>query len=78
MVLKRPYILVGWLWFLAGLVPFLGIIQAGIWPELADRYAYLTFIGIFIVISWGASELLEDSDTAALSSLRQVRQQFSF
>ena len=58
MVLKRPYILVGWLWFLAGLVPFLGIIQAGIWPELADRYAYLTFIGIFIVISWGASELL--------------------
>lgn len=56
-VVRRSYILVGWLWFLGGLVPFLGIIQAGIWPELADRYAYLTFIGIFIILSWGIPDL---------------------
>ena len=57
-VWRHPYFLVGWLWFLGGLVPFLGIFQAGLWPELADRYAYLTFIGIFIVLSWGVPELL--------------------
>ncbi len=54
---RFPYALTGWLWFLGGLVPFLGIIQAGQWPEMADRYAYLTFIGIFIVLSWGIPDL---------------------
>ncbi len=56
-VRRFPYVLTGWLWFLGGLVPFLGIIQAGQWPEMADRYAYLTFIGIFIVLSWGIYDL---------------------
>ena len=56
--LRRPYYLVGWLWFLGALVPFLGIIQSGIWPEMADRYAYITLIGIFIILSWGASDLI--------------------
>jgi protein O-mannosyl-transferase len=55
---RHPYFLVGWLWFLGGLVPFLGIFQAGLWPELADRYAYLTYIGIYIALTWGCSELL--------------------
>ncbi len=57
-VLSHPYLLVGWLWFLGGLVPFLGLFQAGLWPELADRYAYLTYIGVFIAVCWGVPELL--------------------
>ncbi|HOD72826.1 MAG TPA: tetratricopeptide repeat protein [Deltaproteobacteria bacterium] len=56
-VVERPYLLVGWLWFLGGLVPFLGLVQSGFWPELADRYAYLTYIGIFIAFAWGLSDL---------------------
>jgi len=54
---RRPYVLTGWLWFLGGLVPFLGIVQAGQWPEMADRYAYLTSIGIFLTLAWGIPEL---------------------
>ncbi len=56
--LRRPYLMVGWLWFLGSLVPFLGIIQSGLWPEMADRYSYIPFIGAFIILSWGASDLL--------------------
>jgi hypothetical protein len=58
LIVRYPYYLVGWLWFLGGLVPFLGIFQAGTWPEMADRYAYLTYIGIFIALSWGIPDLL--------------------
>jgi tetratricopeptide (TPR) repeat protein len=54
----RPYLLIGWLWFLGALVPFLGIVQSGLWPEMADRYAYIPFIGIFITLSWGFSDLV--------------------
>lgn len=57
LIFRSPYLVVGLLWFLGGLVPFLGISQAGLWPEMADRYAYLTFIGIFIIISWGSYDL---------------------
>ncbi len=54
---RHPYVLTGWLWFLGGLVPFLGIVQAGQWPEMADRYAYLTFIGVFATLAWGIPDL---------------------
>ena len=57
-VYRYPYYLVGWLWFLGGLVPLLGIVQTGLWPELADRYAYTTYIGIFIALSWGIPDLI--------------------
>jgi Flp pilus assembly protein TadD len=54
---KRPYLFVGWFWFLGTLIPVTGLIQNGIWPAMADRYAYIPEIGIFIVIVWGLSEL---------------------
>jgi tetratricopeptide (TPR) repeat protein len=56
-IYRYPYFFIGWLWFLGSLVPFLGIIQAGLWAETADRYAYLTFIPIFIILSWGLPDL---------------------
>ncbi len=56
-IARHPYYIVGWLWFLGSLAPFLGVFQAGVWPEMADRYAYLPFIGIFAALSWGVSEL---------------------
>lgn len=50
--------LVGWLWFLGTLVPMIGLIQVGR-QALADRYAYLPFVGLFIMAVWGAGTLVE-------------------
>jgi len=54
----RPYLFTGWIWFIAVLLPTIGISQAGLWPALADRWAYLPFIGIFIASVWGIHDLI--------------------
>ncbi len=54
---KRPYLVVGWLWFLGTLVPVSGIIQVGLWPAMADRWAYIPAIGIFLAASGMGGEL---------------------
>jgi protein O-mannosyl-transferase len=51
----KPYCLVGWLWFLGTLVPVIGIVQVGD-QALAERYTYISFIGIFIMIVWLAAD----------------------
>lgn len=52
---RFPYLPVGWLWYLGTLVPMIGLIQVG--PHaLADRYAYLPMIGIYMAIAWGAAD----------------------
>jgi Tfp pilus assembly protein PilF len=53
---SRPYLLVGWLWFLGTLVPVIGLLQVG-GQSIADRYTYIPSIGFFIALSWGATEL---------------------
>jgi protein O-mannosyl-transferase len=53
---KRRYLLVGWLWFLGTLVPMIGLVQVG-GQAMADRYAYVPFIGIFIMTCWGVAEI---------------------
>jgi Flp pilus assembly protein TadD len=52
----RPYLLVGWLWYLGILVPVIGLVQVG-WQGRADRYTYLPLIGVFIMLAWGARDL---------------------
>lgn len=47
----RPYLIVGWLWFLGTLFPTIGIVQVGD-QAMADRYAYLPTIGLFVMIVW--------------------------
>ncbi len=54
---RRPYVLVGWSWYLVTLFPVIGIVQAGD-QALADRYSYLPLLGIFITIAWGVPDLL--------------------
>ena len=54
----RRYLLVGWLWFLGTLVPVIGLVQVGEYA-MADRYAYVSLIGIFIMIAWGAADWAE-------------------
>ena len=49
---KKPYLIVGWLWYLGTLVPVIGLVQAGLWPAMADRFAYIPFVGLYIMIAW--------------------------
>ena len=48
---RRRYLTVGWLWFLGTLVPMIGVVQVGT-QAMADRYGYLSFIGLFIMVCW--------------------------
>jgi tetratricopeptide (TPR) repeat protein len=53
---KRPYLIMGWLWYLGMLVPVIGLVQVG-WQGRADRYTYLPQIGLYIAITWAAADL---------------------
>ena len=53
---RRPYLAVGWFWYLGMLVPVIGLIQAGE-QAMADRYTYLPLIGPVIALVWLISEL---------------------
>jgi tetratricopeptide (TPR) repeat protein len=56
--LKRkrfPFLMTGWFWFVGTLVPVIGLVQAGS-QAMADRYMYIPYVGLFILIVWGASE----------------------
>jgi tetratricopeptide (TPR) repeat protein len=53
---KFPYFPMGWLWYLAMLVPVIGFVQVGDQSH-ADRYTYLPQIGIYLILIWGMTEL---------------------
>jgi protein O-mannosyl-transferase len=53
---NRRYFILGWLWFLGTLVPVIGFLQIGR-HSMADRYAYIPFIGLYIAIAWGVTDL---------------------
>jgi protein O-mannosyl-transferase len=53
---KRPYLFVGWFWYVGMLVPVIGLVQVG-GQAMADRYTYLPQIGLGIAVAWGAAEL---------------------
>jgi tetratricopeptide (TPR) repeat protein len=47
----KRYLAVGWFWFLGSLVPMIGLVQVGN-QAMADRYAYTSFIGLFLMTIW--------------------------
>ncbi len=49
---RRPFLAVGWLWFLVTLVPVIGLVQVGE-QSIADRYTYLPYVGLSIAVAWG-------------------------
>jgi len=51
---RERYLAVGWFWFIGTLVPMIGVVQVGE-QAMADRYAYLSFVGLFLMICWGVS-----------------------
>ena len=48
---RRPYLLVGWLWYLGTLVPVIGLVQAGE-QGMADRFTYVPLLGVFVAVAW--------------------------
>ncbi len=55
---RKPYLPVGWFWFLGTLVPAIGLVQ--VWKQgMADRFAYIPLIGIFIMIAWSLDDWAE-------------------
>ncbi len=57
---RRPWLLVGWLWYLGMLVPVIGLVQVGLQAR-ADRYTYLPQVGLALAVAWGAFDLLGGS-----------------
>ena len=53
---RKPYFIVGWLWYLGTLLPVIGIIKIGAFA-MADRYTYIPLIGLFIILVWGVTDL---------------------
>ncbi len=56
-VRRRPWVAVGWLWFVVMLLPVSGLLQIGR-LSIADRYTYLPAIGFYLIVVWGIAELL--------------------
>lgn len=54
---RYPYLAVGWLWYLGGLVPVIGFIQAGDQAR-ADRFTYVPLVGLFVIVAWGVYDLV--------------------
>jgi tetratricopeptide (TPR) repeat protein len=53
-----PWLMVGWLWFLGTLVPVIGLVQVGN-QAMADRYTYIPYIGLFIMLAWSMDSWLK-------------------
>ena len=63
----RPYLIVGWLWFLGTMVPVIGFVQVG-GQTMADRYFYIPSIGLFIALVFGLTDLARSWRVAPLLS----------
>lgn len=55
---SHRYLAMGWFWMLGALVPVIGVVQVGV-QAMADRYAYIPYIGLFISVVWGVAELTQ-------------------
>jgi len=61
----RPWLMVGWLWYLGMLVPVIGLLQVGS-HRLADRYTYLPLVGIYVLLVWEARARLAGARPAVV------------
>ena len=54
---RRPYLAVGWFWFVGTLLPVIGLVQVG-QAAMADRYTYVSLTGLAVMVAWGARDAL--------------------
>ena len=67
----RPYLIVGWLWFVGTLVPVIGLVQVG-GQTMADRYFYIPSVGLFIAIVFGVANIAETPRVARSLSVATI------
>lgn len=65
---RKPYLLFGWLWFLASLFPVSGIVPTGV-QWISDRFTYVPHLGIAVAFTWLAGDLLSRLPRRALAAL---------
>ncbi len=53
---EHRYLPAGWFWYLGTMVPMIGLVQVGN-QAMADRYAYLPLLGLFVMVVWGVADL---------------------
>lgn len=63
---RRPWVALGWLWFVGTLVPVIGLIQVGA-QSMADRYTYVPLLGVFTVAAWFGAEFVGRTQAARRS-----------
>ncbi len=68
---RRPWIIMGWLWFLGMLIPVSGIVQSGI-QSMGDRYSYLPMLGIQIAAIWSMRELMTSRGARELGAIAAI------
>jgi tetratricopeptide (TPR) repeat protein len=68
---RHRHLAVGWLWFVVSLVPVIGVVQVGMQSH-ADRYAYVPFWGLALVVVWSGAELMRRRPSAAVRALAGV------
>jgi tetratricopeptide (TPR) repeat protein len=56
---QRPYLVVGWFWFLGTLIPVIGLVQVGD-QAWADRYTYIPLIGLSVAFVWLVAETVKN------------------
>jgi tetratricopeptide (TPR) repeat protein len=61
LIIKLPFLFVGWFWYLGTLIPVIGLVQVGSQP-MADRYTYLPSVGIAIILAWGIGSFIKNED----------------
>ncbi len=54
---RKPYVGMGWAWYIGTLIPVVGFVQVGA-QAMADRYTYIPLIGLFIIVAWGIPDLV--------------------
>jgi protein O-mannosyl-transferase len=65
---RRPWLGVGWLWYLGTLVPVIGIVQIGN-IAMADRFTYIPLVGPAIMMAWGVPDLFTRSGPGRRAAL---------
>jgi tetratricopeptide (TPR) repeat protein len=64
---EKPWLAVGWFFFIGNLVMVSGVIQGGLWPAHADRFMYVPGLGLFMILAWGLGEKVKGSSAWGVS-----------
>ncbi len=71
LVRRRPYVFVGWFWYVGTLVPVIGLVQVGT-QSMADRYTYVPLVGLFLIVAFGARDFLQGVAPARQAAARAI------